>query len=96
MKNEIGEHTKLLFDRLVQAGWLDNVIDPPNSPIKELRWFWDSENPANNGRSRFLAFYTLYLEFGRLGPVTREDWLCFEGLAESMTAEASDGSNHSD
>jgi len=81
---ELTPEAKAVFDRLVKAGWLDNVRDNPNSPSKQLLWYVDEESPANSGYNRFMAFYRLYREFCKAGPCTPADLLAFESFAKTV------------
>lgn len=83
---EITPEAKAMFDRLVKAGWLENIRDNPNDPSKGLLWYVDENKPANNGYNRFLAFYKLYLEFRKAGPLTPNELAAFESFAKSIVA----------
>lgn len=85
-KYKITPEAKAMFDRLVKAGWLENVRDNPNDPSKGLLWYVDETKAANNGYNRFLAFYKLYLEFRKAGPLAPSDLKAFESFAESIVA----------
>lgn len=89
---ELTPEAKAIFDRLVKAGWLDNVRDNPNSPNKQLLWFVDPAVPANSGYNRFIAFYKLYREFSKAGPCTADDLRAFESFAESVLKTEGDNS----
>src|ERR1043165_8392417 len=89
---ELTPEARAIFDRLVKAGWLENVRDNPASPSKQLLWFVDPATPANNGYNRFMAFYKLYLEFSNAGPCTSSDLVAFESFAKSVMESQPDSS----
>jgi hypothetical protein len=86
-KYEITPEARAVFDRLVKAGWLENVRDNPDRPSKGLLWYVDENEPANNGYNRFLAFYKLYQEFCKAGPVAPNELTAFESFAQTVVAD---------
>jgi len=89
---ELTPEAKAIFDRLVRAGWLENIRDNPSSPSKQLLWYVDPTVPANSGYNRFMAFYKLYLEFTKAGPCTSDDLRAFESFAKSVLKSGDESS----
>ena len=73
-----------MFDILVKAGWLENVIDHPGDPIKDLKWVRDKEDPSKDGDKRFLTFNVLYSELCRFGTITENDLLMISEFAKHL------------
>lgn len=71
--NEMAPEAKQVLDRLVKAGWLENVRDNPSDPNKGLLWYVDADEPANCGYPKLLAFYKLHTELCKGGPMSAED-----------------------
>lgn len=93
-ENEITPEARSILDRLVKAGWLENVCDTPSSPNKRLLWYVNPSNPADSGYPRFLAFYKLYSELRKAGPLTSEDLLFLEAFAKSVLEGNRDNPNN--
>jgi len=82
--NEITPEAKRVFDRLVKAGWLEQLTDRPHNPNKGLHWIDDPDEPGKNGYAKLLAFNLLYSELIRFGPLTTDDLIMIEALGKTL------------
>jgi hypothetical protein len=93
-ETELTPDNRRLFDRLVKAGWLEQLIDRPYDANKGLHWVKDS-NPGNpDGYAKLVAFNALYAELCKFGPLTLDDLLMIEVLGQHLRDKNRDlGSN---
>jgi hypothetical protein len=83
-ETELTPDNRRLFDRLMKAGWLEQLTDLPHDANKGLHWvkYANSEHP--DGYSKLLAFNLLYAELCKGGPLTEDDLLMIEVLGEYL------------
>lgn len=83
-RNEMTPEAQRVLDRLVKAGWLENVRDNPSDPNKGLLWYVDANEPANCGYPKLLAFYKLHAELCKSSPMTTEDLEYLRAFTEAV------------
>lgn len=75
-----------IYDRLVAAGWLENVAVP--SPEKRnLVWFV-SDNPLECGNRKIILFAGLYRELLKGGPMGENELNLIRQLGEAIGGQA--------
>ena len=81
---DITPELRRVLDRLVSAGWLEQVTDRPNDPIKGLHWIKDPTPGKPEGNAKLIAFNLLYAELCRYGPMTLDDLLVIEAFGKTV------------
>lgn len=73
-----------LFDRLMKAGWLEQLTDTPHDANKGLHWVKYQNPNQPDGYSKLMAFNLLYAELCKGGPLTDDDLLMIEVLGKHL------------
>jgi len=67
----MNEGLKGLYDRLVIAGWIENVIEKSES---ETVIMWSKgAREADHGQRKLIIFAMLYRELSKAGPISQQD-----------------------